>query len=442
MNTDHWKSLIWNCRIHGRSQSWHSSSLSFEMSHWNYSYCCSCTTHPSMTCSCCPGCWFHNWRHCEAWLDQDVKKMCALGQGRSDKLEPIAAISEAWWKWNIDANESNESLCLVYATSKFLKVFLCCQNLCSQRNQIQKCHETQHNPGDTNPSLRGLLLSQFFVQIPDRPERSHLDQSSMVIPLDPIDPYWTFESPASPTSPMGFQEKITPRPCSNLSAFWIELAGKRQTSSKTYCIYVNIRKNMKKHNMERYCKCGRQLWRYLTPLQELKLMFLAFAGLYQALSRSPPWVQHIWHCCISAYMTHNLQKSIVSHPRIKSLSIHWLYASALGLIETELILFTKIICPVGISKTRLPRFLMSSSVISAVWCSRSTRYSSTSKVKLKLKPDLKDLLSTLPAEMYCLGGKPKRQVVLFGPPQTSKRLWILKKKMITGLKGMLAKEEL
>ena len=232
MNTDHWKSLIWNCRIHGRSQSWHSSSLSFEMSHWNYSYCCSCTTHPSMTCSCCPGCWFHNWRRCEAWLDQDVRKMCALGQGRSDKLEPIAAISEAWWEWNIDANESNESLCLVYATSKFLKVFLCCQNLCSQRNQIQKCHETQHNPGDTNPSLRGLLLSQFFVQIPDRPEQSHLDQSSMVIPLDPIDPYWTFESPASPTSPMGFQEKTTPRPCSNLSAFWIELAGKRQTSSQ------------------------------------------------------------------------------------------------------------------------------------------------------------------------------------------------------------------
>lgn len=284
MNTDHWKSLIWNCRIHGRSQSWHSSSLSFEMSHWNYSYCCSCTTHPSMTCSCCPGCWFHDWRRCEAWrTDQDVRKMCALGQGRSDKLEPIAAISEAWWKWNIDANESNESLCLVYATSKFLKVFLCCQNLCSQRNQIQKCHETQHNPGDTNPSLRGLLLSQFFVQIPDRPERSHLDQSSMVIPLDPIDPYWTFESPASPTSPMGFQEKTTPRPCSNLSAFWIELAGKRQTSSQHI-----VSKHSEKHEktyMERYCKC-RKLWRYLTPLQEFHWCFLLWQFCFNLHSLS------------------------------------------------------------------------------------------------------------------------------------------------------------
>ena len=338
-----------------------------------------------------------------------------------------------WVKW------VTQGLCLVYATSKFLKVFLCCQNLCSQRNQIQKCHETQHNPGDTNPSLRGLLLSQFFVQIPDRPERSHLDQSSMVIPLDPIDPYWTFESPASPTSPMGFQEKTTPRPCSNLSAFWIELAGKRQTSPQHIDIlYLNIRKKTKKTiygEILQVPETGDGIW----------LHFKSF-NLHSLISspweRSPPWVQHIWHCCISAYTTHNLQKSIVSHPRIKSLSIHWLYASALGLIETELILFTKIICPVGISKTRLPRFPMSSSVISAVWCSRSTRYSSTSKVKLKLKPDLKDLLSTLPAEMYCLGGKPKRQVVLFGPPQTSKRLWILKKTMITGLKGMLAKEEL
>lgn len=232
MNTDHWKSLIWNCRIHGRSQSWHSSSLSFEMSHWNYSYCCSCTTRV--------------WRVAVALAVGSMTGDVARHGGRT-KMWGRCALSAKGDLTNLSQlqrylRHGGSGISMQMSQMSHSVSYMPLQNswksFCAVRtfvhNEIKFKSAMRHN------TIQVIQILHFEASFFRNSSSKSLIGLSGHIWTSPawwyrwtlLIPNWTFESPASPTSPMGFQEKTTPRPCSNLSAFWIELAGKRQTSSQ------------------------------------------------------------------------------------------------------------------------------------------------------------------------------------------------------------------